>query len=304
MHKENLKNISNIKKENFSDSTFLSRLLDLHQVPEEINYIGALPETTHDNNGISLPRILTVVGSRAHTNYGKDVVDHLISSLRGQPVIILSGLALGIDGLAHRAALENEIITVAIPGSGLSQKILYPRTHLNLAKEILEKGGAIISELDNEESAAQWTFPARNRLMAALSDAILIIEAENPSGTLITARQALELGKDIGVVTGSIFSKTSEGTHSLLKDGAIPITDAESLLELLHLKPLAGDSEEVQINLNENEKLLYSLIKEPIQKDSLLIESGLTPTDFMITITQLEMKKLIRDTFGEVRRVQ
>lgn len=296
-------NISNIKKENFSSNEFLSRLLNLHQIPEEINYTGTLPKTTHDKNGISLPRILTVVGSRAHTNYGKDVVEHLISSLHGQPVIVLSGLALGIDGLAHRAALANNITTIAIPGSGLSEKVLYPRTHLNLAKEILEKGGAIISELGNEESAAQWTFPARNRLMAALSDAILIIEAENPSGTLITARQALELGKDIGVVTGSIFSKTSEGAHMLLKDGATPITDAESLLELLHLKPLEKDNEKTQINLSENEKLLYSLIKEPIQKDSLLIESRLTPTDFMITITQLEIKKLIRDEFGEVRRI-
>lgn len=297
-------NISNIKKEKFSSTPFLSRLLNLHQCPEEINYVGQLPEITFDKNGISFPRILTIVGSRANTNYGKDVIDNLVSSLRGQPVIILSGLAIGTDGLAHRAALANNIKTISIPGSGLSSKVLYPRTHQNLAKEILNTGGCLISELENESSAAKWTFLARNRLMAVLSDAILITEAENPSGTLVTARHALELGTDIGVVTGSIFSKTSEGTHMLLKDGAIPITDTESLLELLHLKPLTGDSDEVQINLNENEKLLYSLIKEPIQKDILLTASGLTPTDFMITVTQLEMKKLIRDEFGEVRRAQ
>jgi DNA processing protein len=139
--------------------------------------------------------------------------------------------------------------------------------------------------------------------MAALSDATLLIEADLLSGTLITARHALELGKDIGIVPGSIFSPNSSGTHSLLKDGAIPICTKEDLFELLHLQSTKPAQDEVKKDLTEYESRIYELLREPCNKDTLLVVSKLSAQDFMIALTTLEMKGYIQETFGEVRRV-
>ena len=292
-----------IPREEFKNHPLLSRLLNLPQIPESIYIQGNLPEIILDKEGRATPRILTVVGSRKHSTYGKDVVKYLISSLKGMDVIILSGLALGIDSLSHKIALENNILTISIPGSGLGKDVLYPRSNINLAEEIINSGGVLLSEYDDTTKAEQWTFPARNRIMAALSDAVLIIEAELLSGTLITARHSLELGKDIGIVPGSIFSPTSKGTHSLLNDGATPICNKEDLYELLHLYIEKSTPEEIKKDLNEEESILYELLSEPCKKDVLLVTSKLTASKFMVALTSLEMKGYIQETFGEVRRV-
>ncbi len=298
-----LKPSTKILREDFENHPLLSRLLTLPQIPKEIFIQGTLPRVTLDSNGRSTPRILTVVGSRKHTTYGKDVVNQLITSLRGTDVIILSGLALGIDTLAHKSALENNLTTLCIPGSGLGKSVLYPRGNIRVAEEILASGGMLLSEYDDTTKAEQWTFPARNRLMAALSDAVLLIEAEESSGTLITARHALELGKEIGIVPGSIFSPTSRGTHALLHDGATPICNKEDLYELLGIKPVEKTEEEKKKDLTEHEAKLYELLREPCNKDKLLVESLLSPHEFMIALTTLEMKGYIQETFGEVRRI-
>jgi DNA processing protein len=233
------------------------------------------------------------------------VVEYLISSLRGEQVVIVSGLALGIDSLAHHAALQEKLITLSIPGSGLGRKVLYPRGHVNLAEEIVQSGGALISEYEEDQAAAQYTFPARNRIMAALSDALLVIEAEDKSGTLITARLSLELGKDIGVVPGSIFAPTSLGCNMLLKDGAAPVASKEDLFDLLHLSYEKNkDGQETKVlNLDEHERALYELLAESKSRDALISESKLSPQEVMIAITTLEAKGYIKDHFGEVSRV-
>lgn len=292
-----------IPRTEFKNHPLLSRLLNLPQVPESIYIQGTLPEIKIDEQGYSTPRILTVVGSRKHSTYGKDVVKYLVSSLKGTDVIILSGLALGIDSLSHKTALENNILTISIPGSGLGKDVIYPRSNTRLAEEILVSGGALLSEYDDTTKAEQWTFPARNRLMASLSDVVLLIEAEDKSGTLITARHALELGKDIGIVPGSIFSPTSRGTHALLHDGATPICAKEDLYELLHLHIEKQSAEEIIKDLNKQESLIYELLSEPYKKDTLLITSKLPTSEFMVALTTLEMKGYIQETFGEVRRV-
>ena len=131
---------------------------------------------------------------------------HLIEGLRGYPIVIVSGLAYGADAAAHRAALEVGLPTVAVPGSGLDWDILYPRANVGLAREILKAGGALLSEEEPETKAADWTFPKRNRVMAGLSRATLIIEAKELSGSLITARLTVEYNRELLVVPGSIFS--------------------------------------------------------------------------------------------------
>ncbi len=293
--------LSIIPREEFKDHPLLARLLELHDVPEKLYIAGTLPIVTLDEYGRATPRILTVVGSRKYTQYGKLAVEKLLGSLAGQNVVILSGLALGIDGLSHETALKKNIPTVAVPGSGLDTKVIYPRTHLSLAEEIVNSGGALLSEFTPEMSAAQWTFPARNRIMAALSDALLVIEATEKSGTLITARQALELGRDIGAVPGDIFSDASLGTNMLIKEGAYMMRNADDLYDLLHLK--RSPAEAVEYDYTTEERCLLDYLSEPVEKDTLMMKCGMAPDHFLMTLSSLEMKGCVQETFGEVRKV-
>jgi DNA processing protein len=293
--------LSIVPREEFKNHPLLARLLELHDVPDKLYIAGTLPQVRLDEYGRATPRIVTVVGSRKYTSYGKLAVEKLLSSLSGEEVIVLSGLALGIDGISHESALKNGLITFAVPGSGLDAKVIYPRTHLPLAEEIVAAGGVLISEFAPEMQAAQWTFPARNRIMAALSDALLVIEATEKSGTLITARQALELGRDIGAVPGDIFSDSSQGTNMLIKDGAYMIRNADDLFDLLHLQRKI-QNENVH-DLTDSEKKILGYLGEPVEKDTLLLKSELPMDQFLMTLTSLEMKGCIQETFGEVRKV-
>lgn len=296
-----------IPQKEFSNHPLLSRLLELDQIPKEINIQGTLPEVTIDLYGRATPRILTIVGSRKNTAYGRQALEMLLASLKGQSVVILSGLALGIDGLAHHNALKNNLITIAIPGSGLDEKVLYPRSHKNLAKDIVENNGALLSELAHNAPAALWTFPMRNRIMAALSDAVLFIEAEEKSGTLITARHAIELGRDIGAVPGDIFSPTAFGTNMLIREGAYAITSPDNLFDLLHLSKKGTDKvssdDTYKKKYTSNEKIIMDILREPIDKDTLFTITGLTFEDFISAFSSLELNSQVEETFGEVRRL-
>jgi len=296
--------LSIIPREKFHEHPLLSRLLELHDVPEILYVAGELPKVILDEYGRATPRILTVIGSRKNTNYGKSCVERLINSIRNENVIILSGLAYGIDSLAHSTALKNNLITVAIPGSGLDSNVIYPKSHLSLAEEIVEKNGALISELDPKTSAAQWTFPSRNRIMAALSDALLVVEAEEKSGTLITARQALELGRDIGAVPGDIFSPTSSGTNLLIRDGAYTVTNSDDLYALLHLSKKENNSVDESIkDYSPNEQLIMNILTEPMEKDLLLLKINISLSEFLVALSSLEMRGVVEEIFGEVRKI-
>lgn len=291
-----------ILRSEFEHHPLLARLNELHDIPEQLYIEGTLPNITLDEYGRATPRILVIVGSRRNTTYGEDVINHLVASLRNQPVIIISGLAYGIDSLAHKAALTNTIQTTAILGTGLNRDVMYPSNHLSLRNDIVEQGGAIISELEPHVRAAKWTFPARNRIVAALGDAILLVETGEQSGTLITARMGLELGRDIGAVPGAIFSEMSVGTNNLIKDGAAVITSPEDLFELLHL-PYTKEKELVHKELTEHEQCIMNILTEPKERDLLLLESKLSLSDFLTTLSSLEIKGYVSETFGEVRKV-
>ena len=160
---------------------------------------------------------LAIVGSRRYTSYGKDICEKLIRGFKGYPIVIVSGLAIGIDTIVLRAAIENGLITIYFPGLGLDNSVLHPRTNIKLAQEIINKGGSLISEMELLWKASLYSFPQRNRLMAGISKAVLIIEAEEKSGTLITARMALDYNRDVLAVHGSAFSSNSNGTNWLIK---------------------------------------------------------------------------------------
>jgi DNA processing protein len=212
----------------------------------------------------------------------------LIFGLAGYPVVTVSGLAHGIDGIAHRAALEARLTTVAIPGSGLNEKVLYPAWHRDLAKKIVTEGGALLSEYEPETRAAKWTFPKRNRIMAGLSQAVLVIEAKKDSGSLITANLALDYNRDVAVVPGRIDSPMSAGPHLLLKSGATPITESADILELLGLKELPKERSLPTLTPNEK-RILEVLGHEPLRRDQLCEVTGLA----ISLVNSLVMKLLV-----------
>jgi len=278
---------------------FPEALKEIPEPPKELFLRGALPDPKKYY-------YLAVVGSRKYTGYGRDATERIISGLKGYPICIVSGLAMGIDGIAHRSALDNELPTVAIPGSGLNDKVIYPRTHLNLAREIIENGGALISEYEPDLHAAPWTFPQRNRLMAGIAQGTLVIEAEEKSGTLITARLALDYNRNVFAVPGSIFSATSKGTNKLIRQGATPITTAEELLQELGLieeKFSEAEGKPLDLTLyTEEEQQILVLLDTPASREDILASISLTPREALSTLTVLEIKGVIREKMGKYER--
>jgi DNA processing protein len=178
------------------------------------------------------PRV-AIVGSRRPSPYGEAVAEQLGSDLAKSDVIVISGLALGIDAAAHRGALHGGGITVAVMGTGVD--VVYPAAHLRLAEEILAAGGALVSQFPDGTNPRRQNFPARNWTMAALSDVVVVVEAGEGSGALITADAAIHLHKEVMAVPGSIFSALSVGAHSLLRDGAGLVQNARDVLAVLGL---------------------------------------------------------------------
>jgi DNA processing protein len=171
------------------------------------------------------------VGSRRPSPYGEAVAEQLAADLARAGVIVISGLALGIDAAAHRGALVGGGVTVAVMGTGVD--IVYPAAHSRLAEEILAAGGALVSQFPDGTTPRRHNFPARNWTMATLSDAVVVVEAAERSGALITAEAALDLHKEVMAVPGSVFSPLSVGTHCLIRDGAALVQNARDVLAAL-----------------------------------------------------------------------
>ena len=270
-------------------------LREIADPPAELYLEGELPATELV--------WLTIVGSRKFSHYGREVCDKIVSELAGYPLVIVSGLALGIDTLAHEAALAAGLKTIAVPGSGLDRSVLHPHSNRRLADKIVTAGGALLSEFPPTMPAGLHTFPRRNRLMAGLAKATLIIEAGERSGTLITARLALEYGRDVFAVPGSIFSLNSTGTNRLIKQGAAAITSGTDVLEALGFAP----EENIRPKLNFDEltpvekKLVDLLTVEGLPRDELIHQLNLSVSETNALIAVLEIKGIIKETYGEIR---
>ncbi len=269
-------------------------LAEIPQKPKQLYLRGTLEYIKHK-------KVVAIVGSRACTSYGINVCKNLIDGLRGYNVVIVSGLAMGIDAAAHKAAIEAGLTTLAFPGSGLDWKNLYPAINKGLAKEILSHGGALISEYEAETKGAPWTFPQRNRIVAGISDIIIVIEAQEKSGALITARLGTEYNKIIGAVPGGIFSDSSKGANWLLRLGATPITSSSDILQELGLEK--KDIPVSSLLINEQEGKILEALTEPKNKDTLIEELGLDPAEANIVFSTLEIKGLIRETYGMIERI-
>lgn len=269
-------------------------LKEIPEPPRQLRIWGNVPKEGN--------KLLAVVGSRKCTKYGEETCRSIIRGLKGHPVTIVSGLAIGIDSIAHESALETGLQTIAIPGSGLGKNVLYPRSNISLAERIVEEGGGLLSEYEDSMPTAMWAFSQRNRIMAGMSQAILVIEAENKSGTLITSRLAVEYNRDVGAVPGPIDSQTSEGPHLLIRMGAALIRNSEDVLELLGIKPHETPPLIETEDLSESEKKLINILKKPHSKEKLIKKSGFDLNQANEILSVLEVKGLITEELGEIRK--
>lgn len=270
-------------------------LRQISQLPKTLNMAGIMPPQES--------KYLCIVGSRKNSNYGKEACVKLVQGLKGYPIVIVSGLANGIDSIAHQAALDAGLKTISFPGSGLSLATLYPAERRQLALDIIQNGGALISPFTNSQEGTKWTFPNRNRLMAGCSHATLIIEAAKKSGTLITADFATKMDRDVLAVPGSIFSELSYGPHMLIRRGATPVTSSADILQALGFQVIRKDGMNEalpnfsEMQLNEDQRNIVGLLKtQPLNFTELIEKTGLTTPRLNTIISELELLSVITQT--------
>lgn len=245
---------------------------------------------------------LAVVGSRKATAYGKWATEKLVKDLVSIGITIVSGLALGIDSFAHRTALDNNGRTIGVVGNGLD--IIYPKKNKVLYEEISKKG-AIITEYFCKVPPVKYNFPLRNRIISGLSLGVIVIEAKEKSGSLITVQHALEQGREVFAVPGNINSIYSKGTNSLIKDGAKLVMDIEDIIEEIYqLKERLEEVKKNNIdysNLSEMEIRIVDLIKEgPVHSDNIVLKTGINISTVNSILTGLELKGIIKEVGGRV----
>ncbi|MEK7157007.1 MAG: DNA-processing protein DprA [Patescibacteria group bacterium] len=282
-------------------SEWPTQLLEIPQLPKKLWVRGKLPPEGH--------KLLTVVGSRAMTQYGREACQNIISGLAGYPISIVSGLALGVDACAHKAALAAGLHTVAIPGSGLDDSVISPRTNFGLAKDILAVGGALVSEQEPMHKPRLGEFPSRNRLMVGLSHAVLMIEAGQKSGTLITARLASEYNRDLLCIPHRIGDPHAFGPHLFIRLGAALVTEPLHILEVLGIPPREGGATSVApSDLEDAELVIWNMLEEPKTRDEILraaADSTGSPQagKALTALVALELRGLIKEEFGAWRRL-
>ena len=245
--------------------------------------------------------LIAIVGSRKFTAYGKQVASELARSLSEAGYIIVSGLAFGIDGVAHEATLEAKGMTLAVLGSGIDDASISPQSHLRLSQDVLEYG-ALLSELAPGTPASVGTFPARNRIMAGMCQGTIVVEAAPESGSLITARLALDYNRSVFAVPGSIFSPASLGTHALLKEGARLVTGVQDILDELGTRMNTRSSHEssavapTPTDLDPDELTIYQTLSyEGLHIDKLIATVRLETTRVNMALTRLELRGLAKN---------
>ncbi|MBI2024176.1 DNA-protecting protein DprA [Candidatus Giovannonibacteria bacterium] len=291
------KELNNLEKEGVSillSEELPTSLKNTPSAPEILYIRGSLPPETYN--------FLGVVGTRRYSAYGKEATTGIVENLAGHNFVIVSGLAKGIDSFSHETAIKNKIKTIAVLGSGLSPKVLFPKENKRLADRIVSEGGAVVSEYPYEMKANINSFPQRNRIIAGLSKAVWVVEAKEKSGSLITANYALDYDRDVLALPGSIFLENSKGTNGLIKQGAATITSAIDILNIFGIESENCISEKI-LDLSEMENNLLKEITEPIQKDELIRKTGLSAGEVIPVLTLLELKGAIKDMGGEIIKI-
>lgn len=283
----------NISLVTFKDANYPKLLLEIPKFPPLLYLRGTLPSSEE--------LCIAVVGTRKITTYGRTVTPDLVMPLVEAGATIVSGMAFGVDSLAHSQAVSKNRRTVAVLGGGLDDKSLYPKHHQLLAQEILETGGALLSEYPPGTPNFKQNFVARNRIISGLCVATLVIECDLKSGSLITAKYALEQNRSVFAVPGPIYAEMSKGPNNLIKMGAKPVTEADDILEDLNLKTLP-EQKSVKAAFGDTpaeSAILKLLTKEPIDINTIIKASGLKASEATSALTFLEMKGQVRNLGGQ-----
>ena len=276
-----------IQQISLNSADFPSILREIPSPPKMLNIWGKIPKTE---------RYLSIVGTRKNSAYGEEILRKIIAGLAAHGFTIISGLANGIDTIAHRSALENNIPTIAVLGSGLNRQVL-SYSKISLAEEIVARGGCVISEYENSMKATLWSFPQRNRIISGLSKATLIVEAGDKSGSLITARFALDQNREVMAVPGTVFSQNSKGANKLIKQGAHLIESAEDILEIYGINFERKNTEKIE--LSPQEQKIFESIAEPSDIDTIIRTCRIPSYEVQAVISFLELRGIIKRVGSE-----
>lgn len=282
-----------------TDKEYPQRLLHCYDPPTLLYYRGTA--------GLNHGRIISIIGTRNHTEYGKQVTEQLIGSLSSEQVLIVSGLAFGIDALAHKSSLHHCLPTVGVLAHGMDT--IYPSQHTTLAKDMLLNGG-LLTEFRKSQKPDKHNFPKRNRIVAGMSDATIVIETAIKGGSMITAELAHNYNRDVFAVPGKITDNKSSGCLKLIRQNkAMLLTGADQLLEVMgwqQKKKQPVKQKELFIELSEDEKIIVSLLrqKETMAIDDLYYKSGLSSSRVAAAILNLELQNVISSLPGKVYALQ
>lgn len=266
-------------------------LRQIHDPPKTLYVRGNLDILTYD-------KLLAVVGSRKNSHYGRQVMEKILTPAVEAGLILVSGFAHGIDTLAHKICLTQKQPTIAVLGSGLNDDAVYPSTNRSLIKEIITTGGALVSEYPPSTKAQQYHFPQRNRVIAGLTPATLVIQARQKSGSLITARLALESNRDVAAIPGPITDPLSQGTNWLIQQGAHVITKPADLLHLYDLEePTTTPTNLSQLSLDQA-NLLKHISADAQHVDQLIEQASLSAPQVSGLLLELELAGAIENIGG------
>lgn len=283
-------NFMEIFQINLSDYNYLRDLPHIPDPPKKLFIRGKLPAKR--------VKTVAIVGTRKPSAYGREIATKIASECAKNGIVVVSGLALGIDSIAHRAAIDSGGKTIAVLANGVDK--IYPCSHEDLGQKILQTNGAILSEYPNNTPARPWQFLARNRIVSGLADAVVIIEAASRSGTLSTANHALDQGKEIFAVPGNITSPLSAGCNQLIKNGANPLTSVEDLLDFLIPDRFEKQTQLFKGDTREENVILEFLSKNgTTSSDSIIKQTKLSASEFNQAITMLELEGLVLNNGGE-----
>lgn len=281
------------------DEAYPKRLLNCYDAPILLYYRG--------NANLNQSKIISIVGSRTHTDYGKSTTETLVTSLSNENVLVVSGLAYGIDSIAHKACLKNDMATIGVLAHGLNK--IYPNSHKEMAKEMIQKGG-LLTEFRHTSLPDRHNFPSRNRIVAGMADATIVIETDIKGGSMITAELANGYNKDVFAIPGKLTDKKSSGSNHLIKNNkAILLTDASQLLETMGWvstrKPNPPAAKELFISLTPEEKVIVGLLNEKgmVSIDDINLLCGLNSSMVAVSILNLEMKNVIQSMPGKMYRL-
>lgn len=268
------------------DNIFTNQLASIAKVPNTLYYCGELPSTP--------VKSVAIVGSRKPTPYGKSVTEKIVHALAEHNVTIISGLALGIDSIAHKAALKFNTPTIAVMARGLNG--IYPASHFSLSREIVKAGGALISTYPADMPAQPYHFLERNRIISGLSSIVIVTEAAVKSGTLNTASHALEQGKDVFAVPGNITSPMSAGCNRLIRQGAQPLIDTSDIFSALGIKS-QKTTPQIPVRKNKTEQLIINAILAGAKDTNQIINAtNISPSSIFVTLSTLEIAGIIESS--------